>query len=114
EPSRECSSARRLRADLPPPTTGASRGMSEHDDSWLDAVDPGLPGAERADDVALRVERLGVFPEVPHGAISVLRIEVERILGQDAVEISLIVDHRRAHTEDDFPAFRHRHVIGLG
>jgi hypothetical protein len=62
----------------------ADLGCSRHGDARLGAVDPGLPGSRRRDDLPVLVLN-GLLAEVPDVPVGILRVPVVRVLDRDAV-----------------------------
>jgi hypothetical protein len=71
--------------------------IRKHDGTGLGAVHSRLPGALSADDIAVRVEFLGVLAEIANVSSLVLCVPIECVLGKYAVDIKDVVDNSRAH-----------------
>src|SRR4051794_160162 len=74
--------------------------MRGHEDPRLRSADAGLPRPLAADDLPA-FELLRRLAEVPDGAALVLRVPVERVLGESAaVEPDAVVNDRRVDAQD--------------
>src|SRR5436190_7368525 len=82
-------------------------GVCGHVDARTGAAHAGLPASLFALHPAVRVERGGVLPEVPHVARTVLGIPVGRSLAEVPALIEPVVDHGGPDPGDDPRATGH-------
>src|SRR4051794_11090547 len=85
-----------------------------HDDAGNGAVHPGLPGALRADHVAVLIELSGVFAEIPDVALDVLGIPVGGVLGELPVLEGEVAHHRAGDAQDLFGLVGDEHLVDGG
>ena len=84
-----------------------------HDDAGVRIVDARLPGAFGAD-LSVLGELLGVLAEVPDVAPAVLRVPVERFLGDAIPDANDIVHDDARNTEDLARLVRDLDRVGFG
>src|SRR5882724_80529 len=87
--------------------------MRFHDNAWLRSIHACPPRPLSAYHIAVLIKFLGVLPEIPDVAVSVLRKIVKRILLQDAVHKNPVVDYTTRYSVDDYRSVCNRKHISF-